>query len=508
MSTSENNKRIAKNTAFLYLRMLFNLAVSLFTARVILETLGIEDYGLNNVVGGVIGLFSIISAVLNSATSRFLTIELGKNDEKAMRKVYKNSMSLYIILCLIIFVLEETIGLYIVNNTLLIPEERLMACNLLYQMVVVSSVGGLLIVPAGSLLIAYERMNIFAYLGVGETLARLLVVYVVVLSPFDKLISLAILNLIVFVIFSVFKLVYCSRTFKNVYSNRIEWDRGLIGSMVSFSFWNLIGSAAYVLRIQGVNILINVFFGPIVNAANAIAYQINTAVGGFVTNFTTAVNPQITKSYASVKHDEMRNLIYRSGKFTFYLLMLLCFPILFETDFVLHLWLGNNIPEYTTIMTRLVLIISMVETFTYSIGCAVNATGKIRNYQLVICSVMLLIFPITWGCFKFGAPPYYGLVVYLFTSVIALMLRFHFMKTLLGISPIEYTKKVYLHTTLVGVIALILPSIVYLNMESGWVRFMVICVTTEISNVILIWLLGLDKSERNFVKLMLRKIHK
>ena len=259
MSTSENNKRIAKNTAFLYLRMLFNLAVSLFTARVILETLGIEDYGLNNVVGGVIGLFSIISTVLNSATSRFLTIELGKNDEKAMRKVYNNYMSLYIILCLIIFVLEETIGLYIVNNTLLIPEERLMACNLLYQMVVVSSVGGLLIVPAGSLLIAYERMNIFAYLGVGETLARLLVVYVVVLSPFDKLISFAILNLIVFVIFSVFKLVYCSRTFKNVYSNRIEWDRGLIGSMVSFSFWNLIGSAAYVLRIQGVNILINVF---------------------------------------------------------------------------------------------------------------------------------------------------------------------------------------------------------------------------------------------------------
>lgn len=504
--TDSNNKRIAKNTAFLYLRMLFSLVVSLFTARIVLKTLGVEDYGLNNVVGGVIGLFSIVSAVLNSATSRFLTIELGKNNEKAMRKIYKNSMSLYAILCLVIFILEETIGLYIVNNTLSIPEDRLLACNVLYQTVVVSSILNLFIVPANSLLIAYEKMDIYAYFGIGETLARLLVVFFIVISPLDKLISCALLNLSVFAISSILKLIYCCRTFTNVYSNKMEWDKNLIGSMVSFSFWNLIGSAAYVLRIQGVNILINIFFGPIVNAANAIAYQINTAVGGFVTNFSTAVNPQITKTYASTQYVEMRNLIFRAGKFTFYLLMLSCYPILFETDFILQIWLGNNIPEYTVIMTRLVLIISMVETFTYSIGCAVNATGQIKYYQLVICSTMLLIFPLAWLSFKLGFPPYYGLVIYLFTSIIALLLRFHFMKVLLGISPIEYTKKVYFPTILVGSLGLILPIIIYLNMESGWARFIIVCITAEISNIILIWVLGLDKSEKSFITSLLRKI--
>lgn len=485
--------------------MLLGMVVSLFTARIMLDALGITDYGLNNVVGGVITLFSILTAVLNSATSRYLTVELGKGNISAMRDIFKNSMSMYLVLALLVFILEETIGLYLVNYTLNIPPDRVFACNVLYQTVVLSSLLSLLVVPAGSLIIAYEKMDVYAYFGVGEIVARCLVVFLVVISPTDKLITLALINLILFIIINTWKITYCERVFYEVFTYQLGWNRTLVTSMVGFSFWNLIGSAAYVLRIQGVNILINVFFGAVVNAANAIAYQVNGAVGSFVTNFSTAVNPQITKTCAAGQYEEMKNLIFRSGKFTYYMLMMLCFPIILETDFVLHLWLGDNVPEYTVIMTRLVLIISMVETFTYSIGCAVNATGRVKYYQIVICSIMLLIFPIAWVLFRLGLPPYYGLVVYLITSIIALIARFYFMKKLLNISPFEYTKKVYLHTVLVSLLSIIIPMTIYYTMSDGWFRFIVVCLAVEFANILVIWIIGLDKSERAF---LIRTINK
>ena len=506
--TSENTKRIAKNTVFLYIRMLLGLIISLFTARLILQALGIEDYGLNNVVGGVISLFAIVTGVLNSATSRFLTVELGKGNLIQMRRVYKNSMSLYIILAIIIVILEETIGLYLVNYTLSIPDERLFACNVLYQTIVLSSMFTLFLIPSSSLIIAFEKMDVYAYIGIGEIIAKCLVVYWVMVSPIDKLISLACLNLIVIGILSVIKLVYCKRSFSNVFTYKLGWNKFLLRSMLGFSFWNLIGSAAYILRIQGVNILINIYFGAIVNAANAIAYQVNAAVNGFVTNFSTAVNPQITKTCAAGQYEQMKSLIFRSGKFTFYLLMFLCFPILFETDFVLNLWLGDNIPEYTVIMTRLVLVISMVETFTYSIGCAVNATGKVKYYQIVICSIMLLIFPIAWLMFKFGLPPYYGLIVYMFTSITALLARFYFMEKLLNISSWEYTKMVYSKTILVSIVSAFFPLLICYTMDDGWIRFIIVCLTVELVNVLVIWIVGLDRTEKTFMLSVVNKIFK
>ena len=505
-NTLDNNKRIAKNTIFLYARMLLGLVVSLFTAKIILQALGTEDYGLNNVVGGVVTLFSIVTAVLNTATSRFLTIELGKGNLLEMRKVYMNSMSLYTILAILVVILEETIGLYFVNHTLVIPQDRIFACNVLYQTIVFSSMITLFLVPAGSLIITFEKMDVYAYFGVAEILAKSLVVCLVMVSPYDKLISLACLNLGIIILLSAIKIVYCKRTFREVFTYRLGWKKEIVRSMIGFSFWNLIGSAAYILRIQGVNMLLNVFFGAIVNAANAIAYQVNSAVNGFVTNFSTAVNPQITKLCAAEQYEQMKSLVFRSGKFTYYLLMVLCFPILFETDFILHLWLGDNIPDYTVIMTRLVLIISMIETFTYSIGCAVNAIGKVKYYQIVICSIMLLIFPIAWIMFKLGMPPYFGLIVYLFTSVVALLSRFYFMDKLLNISAWEYTKKVYYHTVLVSLLSIIIPLVICLIMEEGWKRFLLVCVTAEVANILVIWTMGLDGAEKSFLISMVNKV--
>lgn len=508
MDSNINNKRIAKNTFFLYGRMLFALFVNLFTARIILQALGVEDYGLNNVVGGVVSLFTILTGSMNTATSRFLTVELGKRDIPALRKVFSNAVNLHLVLAIIVVLLEETLGLYVVNEVLIIPDNRLLACDILYQTIVVSSFLTLVQVPCGALILSYEYMDVYAIVGVGEFVLRLIAVLLVMISPFDKLITLAVLYMFVSISVSLFQILYCRYKISEVFNLNRHIDRSLIRTMLGFSGWNLIGSAAFVLRIQGVNILLNMFFGAVVNAANAIAYQVNTAINGFVSNFSTAVNPQIIKSYSADEYEAMKSLIFRAGKFTFYLMMFLCFPVLLETDFLLHVWLGDNIPDYTIIMTRLILVISMVETFTYSIGCAINATGRIRNYQLVICGIMLSIFPITWILFRIGMPPYSGLGVYLFTSITALLARFYFMKHQLNITPSEYTRKVYMHTVLVSIISLVAPVSCVLLMADGWVRFLIVLFAATVSNAICIWCIGLDKSEKQFVKCIVNKIIK
>lgn len=506
--TPSDNKRIAKNTLFLYIRLGFSLIVSLYTSRVILNALGVEDFGIYNVVGGVIALFAIVTSTLNTATSRYLTVELGKDNIPGMRAIYSNCNSLYLILGLFIILLEETIGLYLVNYVLVIPPDRIVASNILYQTIVLSSFITLINTPAGSLIISFEKMNVYAYIGVAETVAKLAVALILTVSSYDKIIILAVLNLVVIIGISGWRLGYCHRFMSEVFNFQLKFDKQIFHSMVGFSFWNLIGSSASVLRIQGVNILLNVFFCPVVNAANAIAYQVNSAVNGFVSNFTLAVNPQITKTYASGEHERMKNLIFYSGKFSYYLLMFLCLPIIFESEFILHLWLGDNIPEYAAIMTRLVLVIAMVETFTYSIGCAINATGNIRNYQLVICGIMLTIFPVVWIIFKLGALPYYGLVVYLITSITALISRFYFMKKQLNILPKDYIKNVYQHIITVTCLSIILPLVIYYLMPEGWARFIVMVCSVELSNAVCIWFFGLTLHDRQLVKDGVTKVFK
>ena len=489
--------------------MLFGLVVSLFTSRILLQALGVVDYGLNNVVGGVVTLFAIITACLNTATARFLTIELGKGNIVGMREIYSNTNTLYLFVGIITFLLEETIGLFIVNKVLVIPPTRLFACNVLYQTIVITSMLSLLKVPSGALIISYEKMDVYAYIGVADIILKCLIVYVVMITTYDKLIVYSIIHLLVVSLIIFYQLFYCKKQFANVYNLTLRYNKSLLRSMVGFSFWNIIGSAAFILRIQGVNVLLNIFFGPIVNAANAIAYQVNSAINGFVSNFTTAVNPQIIKSYSAQEFETMKNLIYRAGKFSYFLLLLLCMPILFETNYVLHLWLGDRVPDYTVIMTRLVLLIAMVESFTYSIGCAVNANGNIRNYQLVICGIMLTIFPMAWFMFKIGMPPYFGLIDYLITSIVALIARFYFMKHLLGIQPFDYINKVYYKVILVTLISIAIPFLYLFLTEESIFRFLTMVILVEICTILSIWLLGLDSKEKSLVYNYVRKlIHK
>lgn len=496
-----NKKRVAKNTLFLYMRMLLQLFVSLLTARVMLEALGVVDYGLNNVIAGIVTFFTFLNNSLTSASSRYLTFELGRGDMASLRNVFRNSFSIHFILAIIVVVLGESIGIYMINHILHIPANRLLACHVAYQFVIIGAFISLIQTPFSAIVVSYEKMGLYAYLGIFDVVSKLVICYIVKWISFDKLISLSILQglstLAVFVIYYG----YCKKKFSAACSIRLKLEKRLTQSMLKFTTWSLIGSVANILKNQGVNILINIFFGAAVNAANAIAYRINAAIMGFTANFTTALNPQITKNYAVKKYGEMEELIIMGGKYSFFLLMLLGFPIMFEIDFILKLWLGaNNVPEYTSVMTILVIVLSMVETFTYTIGCAVQATGNIRNYQLVISGITLMNFPITYVLYKLNFPPYTALAVSIGISSITLLARMYFLKVLLYMQPMVYIKKVFMHTFPIALLSAVVPALICWNMADGIMRFFVIALVSTVMNILCIWFMGMNAKERVFVK--------
>jgi len=495
----ESNKRIVKNTLYLYGRMLVGLVVSLYTSRVILHALGVENFGLYSVIAGVLALFTFINGTLYQATSRFITFEIGKKNIGRAAQVFTNAFTLHFIMGIIIVIMGETIGLYIVNYILDIPTDRLFACNILYQTVIISTFVSVVQMSNGALIIAHERMNYYAIMGLFASFIRLCIAIVIQYIPYDKLISLAILNLLLSLIVAIMQDYYCNKNFNQIFSWKLKLHKKLSKEMGTFSFWQLIGAAAFMLRMQGVTILMNVFFGAAVNAANAIAYQVNSAVNGFVSNITVAANPQITKNYANSKFAEMTSLLFRAGKMSFFLLVIICTPIILETDFILTLWLGDGYPQYASIMTKLVLLIAIVESYTYSIGCAINATGNVKYYQLVICGIMLTIFPIAWVLFKLGLPPYAGLEAYLFTSIVALFSRLYFIKSQLDIPYSEYIHKVFLRTIPILIISIIVPFIISQCMPDGWLRFFIVTFVTELLALSGIYYIGLDSGERYMI---------
>ena len=505
MGSTNSAQHIAKNTVFLYIRMILIMAVSLFTTRVLFRSLGEQDFGLNNVIAGVIIVFSYLNNSLAAATSRFITFELGQNNLERLKHVFKTSLTIHVLFALIVIIIGEPIGIYLVNNVLSIPPDRLYACNWTYQFVVLSSIATILQVPFNALIISYERMNIYAYIGIFDAFARCVIAYMIWSTGYDKLILLGLLQFVLSVLLTLFYITYSKSNFKSVFSLRLSFEQNQIKSMLSYSTWSLIGSTANMLKNQGVNIILNVFFGSVINAANAIAYQVCHAVTNFSNNFTMAMNPQIIKSYAAKEYEKTKQLIFRGGKLSFYLLMFLCIPIIYEIDFILKIWMGN-VPEYTNLFTRLVLILSLVEVFTFTIGCAIQATGNIRNYQLIISGINMLNFPISFILFKFGLPPYTALTASIAISTITVLMRLYFIKHLLNISPSEYFFSVLLRSFVVAIPCLIAPTIIYTTMHDGIIRFFTLCIGTWIFNFLIIYLIGIDKSEKLFLKQLLIKL--
>jgi O-antigen/teichoic acid export membrane protein len=500
----ENNKRIAKNTLILYFRTILTILVSLYTSRVILNSLGLVDYGLNNVMAGVITLFSFLNGALGASTSRFLTFELGRNDVTKLKNVFRTAFNIHVVLAVIVVIFCETAGLWIVNHVLVIPPERLFACNIIYQYVIISAMLNITQVPLNALIIAHERMNVYAYLSVSDAILKLVAAYLITVSTFDKLITLGTLNLCVSFGMYLFYHFYCKKHFTE-YNIGKKADKKLLREMAGYSIWSLLGSVAVMLKNQGVNILMNIFFGPIVNAANTIAYQVNNAITNFSNNLTMALNPQIIKTYAANEKAQMKNLIFKGGRFSFFLLMVFSIPIFMETDIILKLWL-RVVPEYANILTRLVIVLSLVECFIYTLGTSIQATGKIKYYQIIVSGTILLNFPVTYLLYKIGGEPWTALVVSIILSIITVFARLILTKVYLNISIGEYLKKVLLVSGTVLIASILFPLTVYLYFNQGFIRLIAVVVISLISSVTSIYLFGLQQSEKYKIRIYIKSV--
>lgn len=500
MSTQTNNKRIAKNTIILYFRMIITMMVSLYTSRIVLGALGVEDYGVYNVIGGIVSMFSILSGSLSASISRFLTFEIGKKDFERVKIIFSTSINIQIILAIIIIVLAEICGVWFLNNKMIIPEGRLVAANWVLQCSIITFAINLISVPYNAIIVAYEHMKAFAYVSIVEVVLKLIIVYFLLISNFDKLILYAILILCVSIIIRFIYGIYCKMHFKES-SYSFVFDKELMHSMTGFAGWNFFGAGSHLLMTQGVNMLMNVFFGVAVNAARGIAIQVDSAVMSFVSNFTSALNPQITKSYASEEKNYMFSLMCAGAKYSFFLLLILSLPILFQTETILFIWLGQ-VPEYACSFIRLTLIISLISVLSNTMITAMLATGNIKKYQLIVGGTGMLVFPLAWIFYKFGYPPEFSYFIHLIVFVIQLIYRIFLLNSMIGFPIGMYMKKVLFKVATVTIVSLIVPLLVYLFFptEIYWYRFFSIVLTCILCSICSIYLFGLEIKEKYWIR--------
>lgn len=496
--TSENNKRIAKNTMLLYVRMLFTMGVSLYTSRVVLNTLGVEDFGIYNVVGGVVAMFTIVSGSLSASVSRFITFELGKGNIEKLKRVFSTSVTVHISLAIIIFILAELLGVWFLNAKMNIPANRMSAANWVLQCSILTFMINLISVPYNASIIAHERMKAFSYISILDVTLKLGVVFLLLISSLDKLAFYAAMLLLVSIIVRMIYGIYCKRQFKECTYHFI-YDKPLLKEMTGFAGWNFIGSSSGILRDQGVNILLNLFCGATVNAARGIAVQVSNAVSGFTSNFMMALNPQITKSYASGDRTYMMTLIQQGARLSFYLLLFLSLPVLIETEFILRLWL-KMVPVHAVNFVRLILILAMCESLSGTLITAMLATGRIRNYQIIVGGMQLMNFPVSYILLKLGFIPESTMIAAIVISFCALFIRLQLLRSMVGLSTRYYLQHVLFNVWAVLILSGTLPYVCFITMESGILRFFTVCIVCMISVLSVIYLVGCSSKDKQFIR--------
>lgn len=501
---NSNNKRIAKNTMLLYFRMIFIMVISLFTSRINLQSLGVENFGIYNVVGGVVAMFSVFSGSLSVSISRFITYELGKGNQEKLKKVFSTAVSIQIFLAICIVILAEIIGIWFLNTKMNIPAERLNAANWVMHFSILAFAVNLISVPYNAAIIAHEKMSAFAYVSVFEVIAKLGITYYLFISPFDKLKTYAVLLFALSIVLRIIYGIYCKRNFQEC-SYKFIFDKGLIKQMTGFAGWSLFGLVAYSGYNYGLNILLNLFFGPVVNAARGIAFQVQNAVQGFSNNFQMALNPQIIKSYAQNDLKRMHQLIFASSKYAFFLLFFLSLPIIIEAPKILSVWL-TEVPEHTVNFVRLILALITFDSLGSSISIAQQATGKIKKYQIWVGGIMLMIVPVAYVSLKMGARPESVYIVYFLACIVAHIVRMIIIRPMIKLSLQEYFHKVIFRLIIVAVCASILPIIAYNLLPVTLLSLFVVCLLCPITVTVSIYFLGLEQSERKMVNEKLKNV--
>lgn len=476
--------------------MLFTMGVSLFTSRVILQTLGVEDYGVYSVVGGIVSMFTFINGGMISATQRFLTFEIGKGNLPQLKSVFSTSLQIHALIALIIILLGETAGLWFLYEKLVIPADRMTAAFWVYQCSIIACVVNIMSVPYNADIIAHEKMSAFAYISVLEVSLKLLIVYALYITPWDKLIMYAILILSVQLIIRLVYARYCSKHFEEShYQHQI--NKPLFKEMFTFAGWSFWGNLACVLYTQGLNLMLNVFFGPIVNAARGIAVQVQSAVQQFVSNFQVALNPQITKNYAIGNLSQMHSLMFRSARFSFFLLFFLTLPVLLETNYLLTIWL-KTVPTDAVVFTRWMVCISLLHTISNPCIIANQATGKVKVYQAVVGGILLMILPISYIVLRLGAPAYSVFIVHFCVESVAQFARMYMLRKLINLPMRAYLRHIYLPVIMVVALSCVLPIYVHSQLPDGLICFLVVGATCVLSVGVTVFIVGLTKDERNF----------
>lgn len=498
----QNNKRIAKNSLMLYIRMVLLMAVSLFTSRVYLQTLGETDFGIFNIVGGVVILFSFVGNTMQLATQRYLNYALGKEDEHGARKIFNISLLLYGAVSLVIIFFAETIGLWFLNTKMNIPQERMTAANWVYQFALAGFVFQMLRTPYNAVIIAYENMSVYAYFSIIEAILKLGAAISLLLIGYDKLLVLSGITMLVYLAVTVIYNIYCNRKYP-ISHFQFVWDSEIVKGLYSFSGWSMFGALANLGGSQGVNIILNVFWGVVVNAALGIANQLAAAVNQLVSNFQVAYNPQLVKLYASGDMNAFYKMIFRSSKYSFFLFLYAFIPVCFCAEFILKTWLGS-VPAYTVEFSRLIMAFYLVDAISAPLWLSVQAVGKIRNYQLLMSILIFSNLPIIYLLMYFGFSPLYAWVVRLMINILTYMVRVFYLKKLFAFPSWAYIRTILLRICLVLSASVIAPCLLYGVWGEGWINLIVITIGSLLSTTLVIILLGLEKPEKvmllNFVK--------
>lgn len=498
MTRTFNNKRIAKNTLYMYIRMGVTMLVQLYTSRIVLNTLGVDDYGIYNIVGSVIVAFSFISGPLGAATQRFYNFELGRSNEESVNSIFNHSLVIYSLLSVILLLVIEIAGLWFINHRMQLPPERMDAALWAFHFSVLGFVFSLLKVPYESLIVAHERMSFYAYVSIIEVLLKLLNAFSLIYMTVDKLKLYSVNQLVITWVILGCVIAYCKRQFIYVRLQKM-WDKKVFRQLLGFSGWSLFGSVSAMSANQGLNVLLNIFYGVAINAAMGIASQVSASVNQFVTNFQIAFRPQLIKLYASDELESLRLLMCQTSKFSYLLLFALVCPLCFNMQFVLEVWLGIP-PRYTAEFCIFILIYALFETLSAPMCTVVQATGRIRNYQLVISSVMFFNIIVSYIFLKLGFSPVIVWEIKCCLDLVYLVIRLFFMRRMIQFPIKLFVKDVLLPSVMITICSIIFMTIISNVFEEGWVKLSITCASFFILFVPLIAIIGLTKEERLAVR--------
>ncbi len=504
MAFIPNHARVMRNTALLYSRMALMMCINLYTSRVVLQVLGVEDYGVFYVVWGLVYIFNFINYSITASTQRFLTFELGTGNKQRLHDVFITSLHIHFLISLIVIVLCETGGLWFLTEKMVIPDGRQTAAMWCFQLSVVTAVVEVMSCPYQSVIIAREKMSAFAYISILDAVLKLTIVGILLLTNYDRLVVYAILYTCEKLLIRLVYNLYCTRHFEECRYKRF-YNKSLFKKMSSFAGWSMIENLAYVLYTQGLNMLLNVFFGPVANAAQAAASQAQNAVSQFSRNFQMAINPQITKSYASEQLKEMHLLIFRGSRLTFCLLLIICLPLIVEAPIVLDLWL-KEVPNGTANFLRLLLVVLIVQQVAGTLITAISATGDIKKYQIITGGIMISVVPAAYIVLKMGGAPWSVFVVYLIIAVIAFIATLYIVLPKIQMKFINYLYNVLKPCTVVLLLSLITPLVFKQLTNPGFISSILNIAITVVSTGVLCYTIGIDNEMRTLIKEKLLKI--